>query len=441
MLAKRLLSLGELEKAIECATSPEVKAASDASIPAELGKLMTDAFEPGSALELLTRARGLGLDTPAIRYLSGICLMYLGDVPRAREELRCCLRGAPNYSRAYWALAKMAGRDEQGVWVDDIRRALVHETDANSQALLYYTLFKQLDVPGNEAEAWRALSNGMALRRAHVRYDEEAEGALFRFLLQQPPLQSRVENDAQRPQPIFVVGMPRTGTTLLESLLARHADIVDGGELHDFVLQMRWQCDLQGSAYLDLPLAQRAEQVDFSEIGRRYLAHTRWRAKGATWFTDKMPANFFNVRYIAAALPQARIIHMVRNPMDTCFSSLKEPFSGAYFHSYDQREMALHFKRYRALMAHWESQLPGRVLDVIYEDLVASPQVVMPDVLRFCDVEQDTRVASREGVTGAVTTASANQLREGVHMRYIGQWQRYAQYLAPTIDCLETDTL
>lgn len=439
MLAKRLLSLGELEKAIECATAPEVHADGDASIPAELGKLMTDAFEPASALGLLNRACSLGLDTPAVRYLCGICLMYLGEVRRAREELLSCLRSAPGYARAYWALAKMAGRNEQGIWVDGIRKALAQETDVNAQALLYYALFKQLDVPGNEAEAWNVLSQGMALRRAHIRYDAEAEGALFRFLERQPPLRAVSDAAVSGPQPIFVVGMPRTGTTLLESLLARHEDIVDGGELHDFVLQLRWQCDLQGSAYLDLPLAQRVEQVDLRETGRRYLDHTQWRARGATWFTDKMPVNFFNVRYIAASLPGSRIIHMMRDPVDTCFSSLKEPFSGAYFHSYDQTEMALHFKRYRRLMAHWQSQLPGRVLDVVYEDLVATPEDAMSKVMQFCGVEHDSRVASREGVTGEVTTASANQLREGVHTGYVGQWQRYAEYLTPTIECLQSD--
>lgn len=441
MLSKRLFSLGEIHKAIECATSPVVMASTDPSVPAELGKLMSDAFEPAHALQLLRRARALGLDSAGMNYLIGICLMYCGERDQARAELQACLSKSPHYARAFWALSKLSGRGGQGERIDAMRQALAQEQDAAARVLLGYALFKELDAPGNEAAAWQALDQAMRTRRSTIQYSSDEEAKLFEFLHQQA-LPIAVDAAApQGPQPVFIVGMPRTGTSLLEGLLARHADVADAGELHDLVLQLRWECDLQGGAYLDLPLAQRATSANFASLGERYLAHTQWRAGHARWYTDKMPANHFNLGYIAAALPHARIIHMMREPMDTCFSSLKEPFAGAYPHSYEQTEMATHFLRYRKLMAHWHHYMPDRILDVVYEDLVQQPEATMARVLEYLDLPADANVASRDGVAGALTTASANQLREGIHARYVGQSERYSDYLAPLKQALSQETI
>ena len=440
MLSKRLFSLGEIEKAIECATAPVVMASSDPALMAEMGKLMSDAFEPASALTLLRRARALGADSAGMNYLMGICLMYCGERDEAKAELLACLQKSPHYARAFWALSKLSGRSGDGERIDVMRQALAQETDPAARVLLGYALFKELDAPGNEGAAWQLLDQAMRTRRSLVQYSSEEEGKLFEFLHQQALPLAVAASAPQGPQPVFIVGMPRTGTSLLEGLLARHPDVTDAGELHDFVLQLRWECDLPGDAYLDLALAQRAASADFVRLGQRYLAHTQWRAGNARWYTDKMPTNHFNVGYIAAALPHARIIHMQREPMDTCFSSLKEPFAGAYPHSYDQVEMATHFLRYRKLMAHWHHHMPGRILDVEYEKLVQQPEATMARVLDFLELRNDQNIAGREGVAGALTTASANQLREGVHSRYVGQYERYADYLSPLRQALSYET-
>jgi hypothetical protein len=207
--------------------------------------------------------------------------------------------------------------------------------------------------------------------------------------------------------------------------------VADAGELHDFVRQMRWCADLPGGALLDLRLARAAESVDFAELGRRYLGHTRWRARGKAVYTDKMPPNFLCVPYIARALPQARILHMVRGPMDTCFSNLKEWFAGTYAYSYDQEEMADHFRRYRALMAHWRTLYPDRILDVRYDELVADPAAVTREVLEFCGLPWQEGLEAIEKRTDAVSTASAIQVREPIHGRFLQQWRRYEAHLGP----------
>ena len=323
--------------------------------------------------------------------------------------------------------------------IDRIRAAIARRpADAADLPLLQYALFNELDRHGDTADAWAALEAGMRIRRAQVEYDADAEQRLFRHLEDLDVEAAPDDGSHQGPRPVFIVGMPRSGTTLLERMLGNHPDVADAGELHDFVWQMRWCADLRGGKYLDLALAESAEGLDFAELGRRYSEHTQWRAGNKRVYTDKMPANFVNVPYIVRALPQARILHMVRGPMDTCFSNLKELFAGAYPHSYDQLEMAGHFRGYRALMARWRVRYPHRILDVRYDELVAEPERVARQVLEFCGLPPVDGLSDIQSREGAVATASAAQVREPIHRRFVDQWRRYEAYLGPMRKALGT---
>src|SRR5690606_27675641 len=320
----------------------------------------------------------------------------------------------PGMPLALWALGKLRRRSGGEERVRLLRDSIGRRGDADPEApLLYYTLFSELDRMDQVEPAWEALERGMALRWKQMHYDPDEEGELFAHLgsLQAP---AATGGDGDGPRPVFIVGMPRSGTTLLERILGSHPDVSDAGELNDLVRQLRWMCDLAGPSRLDLALARRAEGIDFAELGRRYLSRTQWRAQGKAVYTDKMPPNFLNVSYIVRALPQARILHMVRGPMDTCFSNLKEWFAGAYPHRYQQEEMAEHFLRYRRLMAHWRTQYPDRILDVRYDELVTDPEAVLREVLAFCGLPWREGLAAIEKRSGTVATASAAQVREPI---------------------------
>lgn len=434
MIAKRLLTLGELETAVACATDPVVVGTRNVSTVAELGKMLSDASFPEHSLRLLGRARELGLDSPVLRYLFGLNLMYTGDADAAQRELESCLRDEPGMALALWLLGKLGREPTDGI--DRIER-LQTSLSANGALpqsdipLLQYALFSELEQRGDTEPAWQALEAGMSARRRQVRYDSAAEQDLFNHLGTLGP-HPGLGHVADGPRPVFILGMPRSGTTLLERVLGGHPDVADAGELTDLVRQLRWCCDLAGGKLLDMPLALKAEQgIDWSMLGERYLAHTQWRAQGSAIYTDKLPANFTNIAYILRALPQARILHMVRDPMDSCFSNLKALFAGAYPHSYDQVEMADHFRRYRMLMAHWHTTFPGRILDVRYAELVEAPERVSREVLDFCGLPWHEGLTAIENRTGTVATASAAQVREPIHQRYVGQWRRYESHLAP----------
>lgn len=432
LICKRLITFNEMEAAIECASSEVVLHTRNVATLAELGKLLSDHGFPEIALELLSRARRLGLDSSALRYLIGLSLLETGQIDAAEAELTRSLEADPDFARAARALSKLKKQTPLHNHVSQLRASMARIGDMHADApLLHYALFKELDDLGEVDEAWSALSSGMRLRRRQVNHDPLAEEALFEHLHGIRGNQGVAAHADGLPAPIFIVGMPRSGTTMLDRIVGAHMDVTSAGELRDLVSQMRWLCDLNGSPNLDLDLARQAEGLDWSELGRRYLAHTRWRAGGRKFYTDKFPANFVNIGYIARAIPSAKILHMVRDPMDTCFSNLKELFASAFPHTYDQIEMADHFLRYQRLMQHWHEQFPGRILDVRYDELVVDPKSAAQGVLDFCGLTWDPNVLALESHGGAVTTASATQVREPIHRRFVGQWRRYEKHLQP----------
>jgi hypothetical protein len=208
------------------------------------------------------------------------------------------------------------------------------------------------------------------------------------------------------------------------------------GELYDFTSEMRYATDHHCRIPIDATIVARAGGVDFAEVGRRYLDGVAWRLGRESHFTDNQPANFFNLGFICRALPQAKILHMVRDPVETCFSNLRELFSDVNRHSYDQLELADYFLQYRRLMAHWHAAFPGRILDVDYARLTADPEPVMREVAGFCGIDYIDDMRSTGSSTRAVGTASAIQVREEVAARTTPKWTPYAKHLAPLIGAL-----
>jgi len=442
-LARRLFDLGEVAAGLECLRNRAVAEARDAGVHARAGTMLCGLSFYDLALERLESAARLGLDSPYLSYQLGLARMYCGRNEEAEETLEACVHADRDFAPAHRLLSTLRRQTPQHNHVDRLRAALGRMGQGHaSSPLLDYALFKELDDLGDPEAAWPHLEMGMRARRRQLRYDEDAEVALFDSLRRWTPRGDGLQVTEAEPRPLFVLGMPRSGTTLLERMLGAHPEVADAGELRDFVCQLRWCCDRLGGPHPDAALIDESAGVDMALLGRRYLDHAGWRAGGRSCFTDKLPANFLVAGHIAAALPGARIVHMVRDPMDSCFSNLKALFADAYPHSYSQEEMARHYLRYRRLMAHWSACFPGRILEVEYEALVRDPEAVMRRLLAFCGLRWAPGMLEDASRAGMVGTASTVQVREPIHGRYLGQWRRYSGHLKPMqvlLDSLETE--
>ena len=437
-LARQLFDLGEIEAGLACAQAPALSSASDPDVLRGLGQGLLSQSFPDLAEKFLQRAQRIRDGGAPARYLLGLAAFYQGDEAEAERAWEAALQRNPMMPPVHRLLAKLRRQTPARNHIDRLRATVARMPQGHPEApWLHYALFKELDDMDDIEGAWQALVQGMEARRRQVAYDAVAEARLFDRLQARSVPATGVAVSTTAPTPIFIVGMPRSGTTLLEQILARHPHVQDAGELRDMLCQLRWVCDRVGGPHLDEALCVEAEQADMGLLGRRYLEKTAWRANGRAFFTDKLPANFLLVDHIARALPQARILHMVRDPMEVCFSNLKELFVDAYPHTYDQREMAAHFIRYRGLMRHWHSRHPGRILDISYEDLVRAPEAAARRVLDFCGLAWDPDVLAMGPRTSSVATASAAQVREPIHARYVGQWRRYAHHLQPMQTALD----
>lgn len=235
---------------------------------------------------------------------------------------------------------------------------------------------------------------------------------------------------------IFILGMPRTGTTLTERILMQSGQVGNAGELVDFEQLLGRGMAMVRSERPELSPTQAALAVDLAELGRLYMQDARAMAGGTQRFIDKMPANFMYCGLILKALPKARIIHLVRDPLDTCYAIYKTLFFRAYEFSYDLGELADYYIAYRRLMRHWHAVMPGRILDLHYEDLVTDTETQARRIYDWCGLEWTPDALDVPGEQAVYATASAAQVRQPVHTRSVGSARRHLDTLAPLVEKL-----
>lgn len=395
--------------------------------------------EQERALVFLDEARRADPDYPATLMARAQILTYLGRFDEADADLQRVLARAPEIAQAYWLISRLRKQTPESNHADAIRRQLDRPgRNADEIALLGNALHKELDDLGDHEGAWRALEQACRAKRSRLNYRAEDSRVLVDKLidLPLPPRAPSFQAIEGGRVPIFIIGMHRSGTTLLEQLLDGHSDVRGVGELYDFTSQMRYATDHHCRGVIDTTIVERARGIDYGAVGAGYLKGMAWRLGEESRFTDKLPSNFLNAGFICRALPQARILHMVRDPVETCFSNLRELFSDANAYSYDQLELGDFYRQYQRLMAHWHEAYPGRILDVEYASLTREPEAVMRRVAAFCGLEYQPQMLELQQRSRGVATASAVQVREKVIAREKPKWLPYEDKLRPLIDAL-----
>lgn len=387
------------------------------------------------AWRYLEEARRADPDYPPTLMACGQILTYLGRLEEAGSAFERCIARAPEIAQAHWFLS---GLRKQTTAINHVARLRDRVDKAGSRSgdgldLLHYALHKELDDIAEHAEAWRHLDLACRVKRAGLKYDTTETVALMDALIAMDVAPGMALEGPPDVTPVFVVGMHRSGTTLMEQILAGHPEVLGAGELYDFTSAMRHATDHHCQGVIDLEIVRRSAGVDFADVGQRYMDGLSWRLGDARFVVDKLPSNFLNIGFICRALPQARILHMVRDPIEVCFSNLRELFSGANPYSYDMLELADFHLQYDRLMEHWREAFPGRILDVRYDRLVSEPEAVVKEVCGFCGIDYRPEMVDIKGRKRGVATASAVQVREGITRRKVPKWKPYEAWLEPMI--------
>jgi hypothetical protein len=238
------------------------------------------------------------------------------------------------------------------------------------------------------------------------------------------------------PAPIFIVGMPRSGTSLVEQILASHPDVAAAGELEVMDDVERRAASIIGGRGGYPKCLRGATASEMTALADHYLGVIADIAKGARFVTDKLPINYERLGLIERLFPNARIVHTTRYALDTCLSCYFQNFGNTHTYSSNLRALGEVYRIYERLMAHWHATLSIRILDVSYEDLVSDPEQAVRTLLEFCDLPWDPRCLDFHKSTRYVNTASYDQVRQPIYQSSVGRWKHYESHLGELIDAL-----
>lgn len=400
--------------------------------------------EHAEALPLARRVAVLRPDYPQAAGLLGSVLAELGSMDEALEQFRHAVALAPGRPEFWYYLVQM-GKVRPG---DDAIHALeaalpnIAALSPKEQCLLHFALAKAYDDVGDRERGFAHLLQGNAIKRAQTRYEEAATLAAMQRNLPRvfahELMADRKDLGDPSEVPVFIVGMPRSGTTLVEQMLASHAAVYGAGERTEMSEAiMRLSAGRIGAAAFPEAVWTMAGN-EFRQIGEEYVASLRRLAPEAAHIVDKMPANFLYVGLIHLVLPNARIIHTVRDPVDTCLSCFSKLFSGEQAFCYDLGELGRYHRAYQHLMAHWRAVLPeGVMLEVEDQAVVDDFEAQARRIVAHCGLDWDPACLEFYKTSRPVHTASMLQVRQPIYRSSVGRWRPDPALLRPLLEALD----
>ena len=390
--------------------------------------------------EALTVYRQLLEEAPraaAIHLSVAHVLKTMGQQAQAIEAYRAAAAAKPDYGDAYWSLANLKTYGFADEEIERMRRAEASPSTALIDRYhLCFSLGKALEDRAEYGESFEFYERGNALKRAEIRYQAaalERVAKLQTSVCTREFFASRAGTGCERADPIFIVGLPRSGSTLIEQILASHSQVEGTMELADIP---RLVHSLQGrhateahSAYPAVLGSLSAGQL--RQMGEKYLADTQIFRTTKPFFIDKMPNNFRHLGLIHLILPNARIIDARREPMACCFSNFKQLFASGQEFTYGLEDIARYYRMYVELMAHWDAVLPGKVLRVQHETLVGDLQGNVRRILDFCGLGFEPACLEFYKTERSIRTASSEQVRQPIFTEGLTQWRHFEPWLGP----------
>lgn len=411
----------------------------DAELLTALGVALTDLSKIEDGLAAFRDAIRVDPGLSEAHSYLGTALAEAGQVDDAVISFRQAIRANADNAMAHHFLAlvqKFKSHD------DDVKllEAADARTDLNDaqRMLIDFGLAKIYDDLGKTDLAFKHVARGNALRRQSHAFSMEDETRSFERV-------HRVFNQAYMDRfagagvagesLIFIVGMPRSGTTLVEQILASHPMVHGAGELMDLAISIHKTMAIAKEDQFEKTFSD-ATAEDFATTGQTYLDTVQNKLPDARVITDKMPANFLYAGLIPLILPGAKIVHCRRDPVATCFSIFMRIFSTGQHFGYDLRELGCYYRLYRDLMKHWHSVMPGQLLDIHYESLVDSPESEIRRLLDHCGLEWSESCLDFHTTKRTVKTASVTQVRKPIYTESVQAWRRYEHHLQPLLEAL-----
>lgn len=406
----------------------------DAQSLDSLGIVYSQANEHGKAAAMFRRAAALLPRVANIRFNLSTSLTAIGALDDSERELEACIALDPRFWKAHLSLAQLRRQRPDDNHLPRLQ-ALMPQAERDDDGTLYVNLAlaKEQEDLARYDDAFAHLVAAKAPQKRKRGYTSARDQALFDALKDSlpEPLPTPAPGDPSN-EPIFVIGMPRTGTTLVDRILSSHPQVHTAGELQNFSVVLKRLSGSTTAEMLDADTLQRAQGIDWRRLGREYIDSTRPGTGHVPHFVDKLPHNFLYAGHIARALPNARILCLRRDPLDVCLSNFRQLFtlsSPFYDYSFDIEDVGRYYVMFDRLMQHWHRVLPDRILDVQYEDIVDAQESSTRRLLDFCGLPWDAACLRFEENAAPVSTASAVQVRSPLNRNSLQRWRRYESHL------------
>jgi tetratricopeptide (TPR) repeat protein len=431
--AQCLLALGRLSYAVEAAAAAQCNSAGDAVLLDAIGSLYSHANDQPRALAAYDQAVAAAPGNALFIFNRATIRRFLGQLVEAEADYDRVIALNPQDFEAYRNRSELRTQTADHNHVAELERLATRKVpDWRAEVQLQYALAKEYEDLGQYDQSFRHLQHGARVRREHLRYDIANDEATVDWIIEAFPDAAAVAPNACSDAPIFIVGLPRSGSTLVDRILGSHSQVQSAGELNCFALALvdavRRQSGNSPSSRREL--VARSASLDFGALGRDYLERARGAGAPVGRFTDKMPLNYLYCGLIHRALPNARIVHVSRAPMAACYAIYKTLFADGYPFSYDLAELGKYYVGYRRLMDHWQATMPQSIHCLSYEDLVADQLGQTRRLLEFCALEWQHACAQFHQNPSPTTTASAAQVRRPIYDSSVSQWRNYEQQLA-----------
>jgi tetratricopeptide (TPR) repeat protein len=402
-----------------------------------LGSLFSRVNDQERALSAYDRAVRLAPDNPHFIFNRATVYRFLGRLAEAEADYDRVIALQPADYEAYQNRSELRPQSVDANHIGELEALVARGiSDWRGDVQVRYALAKEYEDIGDYAKSFQHLCRGAKKRREHMRYDVTVDVATVDWIIQAFPAvpDETVQQRGGAPgdAPIFIVGLPRSGTTLVDRILGSHSKVYSAGELDHLAL-----CIVDAvrgrSGGVQLPrreLIARSAELDFAALGSDYLERARHTAAADVRFTDKMPLNYLYCGLIRRSLPNAKIVHVTRRPMAACYAMYKTLFKDGYPFSYDLGEIGRYYVGYRRLMDHWQATIPAVIYPLSYEALVADQVGETRKLLDFCGLEWQDSCVEFHRNPSPTTTASAAQVRRPLYDSSVSQWRHYEAELA-----------
>ena len=400
---------------------------------AGLGTMQTRSSQHEEGIESYKKSIELKANQPRVHLSLGHVYKTTGNQEACISSYNEAISFDNNFGEAYWSLANLKTYKFSGEEISSMEKKIeLTEVPEREKVHFLFSLGKALEDMGNYDESFEYYKRGNDLNRGRTTYDPKAIEALSERLKQfftEERFHENKDFGDNSNSPIFVVGLPRSGSTLIEQILASHSKIEGTMELPNImnIARKLGNSTKDRTAYPEV--IESLQGSDLTDLGKSFIDETQFLRTGKQYFIDKMPNNFSHIGLIKLILPNAKVIDARRNPMDTCFSCFKQLFARGQAFTYDLSEIARYYVNYVNLMDHWDKVLPGYVFKVQHEDLINNQEGVTRDLIDFCEVDFESSTLEFYKTKRAVKTASSEQVRQPINTKGVNQWKNYEAHL------------